>query len=42
LRGIAERFAALEAAGPTDVAEALVSASDLAQKAVVRPVEAQS
>jgi len=39
LRGIAERFAALEAAGPTDVAEALVSASDLAQKAVVRPVE---
>ncbi|HUZ08929.1 MAG TPA: DAK2 domain-containing protein [Acidimicrobiales bacterium] len=39
LRGLAERWAAAEEVGPADVAEALVVASNLADKAVVRPVE---
>jgi len=39
LRGVAERFAGCRQAGPDEVAEALVSASELAYQAVVRPVE---
>jgi DAK2 domain fusion protein YloV len=39
LRGIAERLGPSAEAGPVDVADALVTASDLARKAVVRPVE---
>jgi uncharacterized protein len=39
LRGMAERFGTSREAGPAEVAEALVSASDLAHQAVVRPVE---
>ncbi len=39
LRGIADRLAKAEEAGPGDLAEALVSAADLARQAVVRPVE---
>ena len=39
LRGLAERWAAADVVGPADVAEALVVASHLADKAVVRPVE---
>src|ERR1039458_6075231 len=39
LRGITDRFGGLEHAGQGEVAEALVLASDLARRAVVRPVE---
>jgi DAK2 domain fusion protein YloV len=39
LRGIAERWGTGDEAGPGDVAEALVVASELARRAVVRPVE---
>ncbi|MGH9087150.1 MAG: DAK2 domain-containing protein [Acidimicrobiales bacterium] len=39
LRGIAERIGPKAEAGPDDMAAALVTASELAQKAVVRPVE---
>jgi len=39
LRGLAERLAATEEAGPEVLAAALVVASELATKAVVRPVE---
>jgi DAK2 domain fusion protein YloV len=39
LRGIAERLGAGDQAGPDAIADALVVASDLARKAVVRPVE---
>jgi hypothetical protein len=39
LRGVAERWSGCETVGPLDVAEALVTASDLARRAVVRPVE---
>ena len=39
LRGLAERLGGDDAAGPGAVADALVTASDLARKAVVRPVE---
>jgi DAK2 domain fusion protein YloV len=39
LRGIADRFASSDEAGPSDLAEALVTASELAHRAVVRPVE---
>src|SRR5712692_1283761 len=39
LRGVADGFRGVEAAGPTDVADALGIASDAAYKAVMRPVE---
>ena len=39
LRGLAERWGGAKEVGPADVAEALVVASDLAFRAVVRPVE---
>ncbi len=39
LRGVAERLGAGDQAGPDALADALVVASDLARKAVVRPVE---
>ncbi len=39
LRGMAERFGACSTADPASVAQALVTASELAQQAVVRPVE---
>lgn len=39
LRGLADRLGGCERAGPGDLAGALVTASDLAYKAVVRPVE---
>lgn len=39
LRGIAERISPLVSIGPKDVVDALVSASELAYQAVVRPVE---
>jgi DAK2 domain fusion protein YloV len=39
LRGIADRWTKGETAGPSEVADALVVASDLARRAVVRPVE---
>ncbi|HLW44786.1 MAG TPA: DAK2 domain-containing protein [Acidimicrobiales bacterium] len=39
LRGLAERLGVADEAGPDALADALVIASDLARKAVVRPVE---
>ncbi len=39
LRGIAGRWSELDAVGAPEVADALVEASDLARRAVVRPVE---
>ena len=39
LRGIGERLGVVERAGPAEVADALVTASELARTAVVRPVE---
>jgi uncharacterized protein len=39
LRGVAERFDGAARIGATEVADALVVASDLARRAVVRPVE---
>lgn len=39
LRGVANRFATAQEVGPEDLAEALSLASDLARRAVVRPVE---
>jgi len=39
LRGAGERLAAVDEAGPTEVAAALTHASELARQAVVRPVE---
>jgi DAK2 domain fusion protein YloV len=39
LRGIGERLGAVEQAGPAEVSDALVTASELARTAVVRPVE---
>ena len=39
LRGVADRFAAADAVGGSDVAAALVEAAALAHKAVVKPVE---
>ncbi|MGH9083579.1 MAG: DAK2 domain-containing protein, partial [Acidimicrobiales bacterium] len=39
LRGVAEGIGVLDEAGPVELAAALVTASDLAHKAVVRPVE---
>ena len=39
LRGVAERLGVADEAGPDALADALVVASDLARKAVVRPVE---
>ena len=39
LRGLAEQLGGLDEAGPAEVAAAFVTASDLARKAVVRPVE---
>jgi hypothetical protein len=39
LRGLTDRLSPCPAAGPADIAEALVIASDLAREAVVRPVE---
>jgi DAK2 domain fusion protein YloV len=39
LRGVAERFGGCRGAGAAQVAEALVTAGDLAYQAVVRPVE---
>ena len=39
LRGVAERFRAAARVGSDEVADALVVASDLARRAVVRPVE---
>jgi DAK2 domain fusion protein YloV len=39
LRGVSERFSAAASVGPAEVAAALVEASALARKAVVRPVE---
>jgi hypothetical protein len=39
LRGVADRFAAADAVGGSDVAAALVDAAALAHKAVVKPVE---
>src|SRR5579875_461977 len=39
LRGLAERFKEASEVGPTELADALATASELARKAVVRPVE---
>ncbi len=39
LRGVSSRIQASPTAGPSEVAEALAEASELARKAVVRPVE---
>ncbi len=39
LRGVADRLATAQEVGPADLAESLILASELADKAVVRPVE---